>query len=184
MPVNPIIDNSISTSLLKKLRTGYFSIDSFLNGTYKESQTHKLFYRMLVRMKLYLKFSFLGRLTEQEREDNMVILDRSTIAQWFKKLYRRQILRLHFYFMTSRTDNSIKQLKEEIYLSPIKTSCAVIVTAVLTNIIFSLLLKKEITISGWLIRGLLLFAGIAGFHSQADWPEVKKGSIVLRLFSR
>lgn len=179
-----LIENSIFISLFKKLYTAYFIIKRFLNRVYKESYIYKLLFRLVINLKVYLKLSFLGKITKLKERDNSKILDKSAVLQWQITAYNKRKQKVLFYLNNSKAQYFGEQIREVFFLAPLKTIGIIIIAAVLTNIIFSILFEKEIVLWGWIIRILLLFVATIGLNSRADWPTLKRRSVVLRLFSR
>ena len=131
------------------------------------------------KIKICFRYSFLGRITEI-KEINLAVLDNSRAVRCLICFYKRWRDKIIHYSKTSSTVNLAEDTKEQFVLSPAKLISIIIVTAILVNVALSIILHKQIGLWGWLMRGLFLFAGVSGLFCQADWPTIKKSSILLR----
>ena len=78
------------------------------------------------------------------------------------------------------TINSAVEVKKELYFLPVKTGGMVVFTAVLTNMLLSLFLHKEIGMFGWSMRGVLLVVGFLGMFCGVGWEELKKTGWIMK----
>lgn len=177
-------ETSAFVRLLKKSRGGYCFFEQQLNETYKNSLTRKIVKKIWDRIKTYFGYSFLGKVTEIEDKDSVVILNESRVARWLITSYKKWKLKIISYLNISITYSFKEELKKEFNFFPIRTTSIVAVVAILTNTIFSLLLKKEIGLFGWIMRGLVLFIGLSGLSSQDSWEDIKKTSFFLKRISK
>lgn len=72
------------------------------------------------------------------------------------------------------------EIKRELYGLPVKTGGIVLFTAVLSNMLLSLLLHKEIEVLGWSMRVLLLFVAFWVIFCKVGWEELKRTSLLIR----
>lgn len=151
---------------------------------YQESQAHRLIKEFCVGTKINFKYSFLGKITEIKEEENFAMVKSSLVIQWLIDLYKKWKLKIISYLNISTIYSFEEELKKEFNFFLIRTTSIVVVVAILTNTIFSLLLKKEIGLFGWIMRGLVLFVGLSGLSSQASWEDIKKTSFFLKRISK
>jgi hypothetical protein len=123
----------------------------------------------------------LGKISEIREKENIDILIESKTIDYLINLYRRCKSAIALFFKKSLINNLAEVLKKEFYSYPVKNTSLIIVTAILTNTVFSFLLKKEIGLLSWIIKGLLLFVGVTGLASDADWSTMRSNSIFFNL---
>lgn len=176
-----LLETSIFLSLFKKTHRNFCCTEDWLNEVYKNSQIYTIIKKSWATIKIYGRYSFLGRRTElKEEKGDITIVNNSVVVERLKNLSKKWWYNLVFYFKIGKSGNLVKQFKKDFYTLPLKTLSTIIIVAVLTNIIFLILFKKEIGLFDWIMRGLLLFTGISGLNSRVDWPNVKNSSIILR----
>lgn len=164
-----LLETSIAVGLARKFDTAYKN--SWISGSRE---------KFLNRVKVCFRYSFLGRITEAGTEDNREIFYDSKIVRWI--VNRKSIIKpaIVNYADSSIIMNSAVEAKKELYFLPVKTGGTVVFTAILTNMLLSLLLQKEIGTLGWLIIALLLFAAFWGMFCEVGWEELKKTSWLIR----
>ncbi len=175
-----IIENSILISLAKRLAKGQSAFADLLYRIYAESRIYRVIRGLFIRTKIYFKFSFLGKITDLERQQDIAVLQESAVIRWLVNLYKIVKQRISIYLTYSRTNSLYLSLKKSFYFFPVKTISTIVISAVITNTALSIFLKREIGLLSFFMRLLLLFAGLSGLNSQADWPTAKENSLVLR----
>lgn len=111
-----------------------------------------------------------------------MITDNSKLIKGLLSLYKKSWKKkMISYSRTSLVMNSVGGIKNKIHSLPIKTMSIILVPVILINILF---FNQEISLSGWIARGLFLFMGLAGLFCEVDYETLKKGSFVLRRFIR
>lgn len=179
-----LIKTSSFVQLLEKVCIIYSSIELRLLKIYKNSQAHRLIQNFKERIKVFFKYSFLGRIAEVKEEENSLVLTESRVLVYMINAYKKYRNKARQCLITSRNYILVGQTQRSLYSSPLRTIGIILAVAVFTNIIFSLLFGKKIELIGWVMRGLLLFAGTSGLNSRIDWPTVRENSAILRLISR
>ncbi len=172
-----LIKDSVILLLLKKFWRRYSFIQQWLDTTYKYSQTHRFIEGLWQRIKLCFRYSFLGRIT---RPHNTTVLDNSKVLFWVANYYRKRKEGLVGYSRTSVMTESIRKVENEFFFLPIQFASIIVVIAIVVNIFLSLILRKEIALSGWLMRIVLLSIGLGGISCAVTWPDLRKASFILR----
>lgn len=160
-----------------------FTID-WLDRIYINSQIVRLIETFWEGAKINFKYSFLRKITEIKEENNLVIFDNSRFVRWSLDIYKKWKYRLVNYPRISTTMDSIQEIKKGLYFFPIKTGSIIVVTVISVNILLSILLHKEIRLLGWIMRGLVLFIGLNGLSSQANWEDIKKTGFFLKRINK
>ena len=111
---------------------------------YKDSWISRSRDKFLNQLKVCLRHSYLGRSTEIGEEDNSEILDNSNVVRWIVNSYNVLKNRIVNYANSSIIMYSAAEVKKELYFLPVKTVGMVVFTAILTNILLSLFLHKDI----------------------------------------
>jgi len=180
MMLTTLKETSIFVRFLKESWQRYCFFEEQLNETYKNSQTYRITQGLKNKIKVYFRYSFLGTISEIKENENNIVLEESKIVRYLINSYKKFKLRAISYFDTSIARSSLNELTKELYFSPIKNLSIIIVVAILINIIFSILLKKEIGLLGWFIRIFFLLIGLNGLSSNATWEDIKKTSYFIK----
>ena len=114
----------------------------------------------------------------QERD----YLEGSLIFSFLRRFWGRIQLPLGRAWMRLRRSGWMSETIEGFRQSPLRAGGLVLIAAILTNLLLSWILGKEIPGFGWLFRGMLLLAGIAGLRCPGDWESIREGSALLRFF--
>lgn len=159
----------------------YCNFERWLDGVYKNSQMHIIVKKFWATIKIYGRYSFLGRITEpKEEKGDITIVDNSVVVQRLKNLSKKWRYNLVFYFKISKSGNLVGQFKKDFYTLPVKTISTIIIIVIATNIIFFILLKEEINFLGWILRVSILFIAFGGLSSYLTWANIKKTSYFIR----
>ena len=180
MKINRILETSIIVSFILYVYGIYISIERKIDDVYKDSVLYRLISEFSERIKIYFKYSFFGRITEINQEENSLILDSSKVVQWVMVSYKKNMDKIVNYSNMSSVSGFAGQIKSEFDLLPVKTGGIIVVIAVLVDIILSIMLQKDVSLLGWIVRGVLLFVGAGGIFNSASWDEIKNTSIALR----
>lgn len=176
-----ITKTSIFLSSLQKIQTQQCFIMKRLYKFFIESKTYKLIIKFKEGTRVNFKYSFLGRASEIKEEKNAEFLDNSrTVGYWVSWLRIKKIS-LSFYSSLSKIVALIKEIVKEIYRSPLQAGSIIVISAIMVNAALSFLLKREIGLFGWVMRGIFLFVGINGFLCKTDWLILKNNSAILKL---
>jgi len=175
-----LLETSKFVAFLRMLyrRSGY--LDAWLGKLYRDSQIHILIYTLSERIKVCFRYSFIGKITETKEDLNFVFLNNSKIIRRLGYLYAKGSNKIDNCLQTSIVADILRRCKKEFHLLQMKKVGIVISIAVMANLFFSILLKIEISLFGWLMRGLILFVGIAGIFCNADWLTISSNSKILR----
>jgi len=171
-----IVRTSIFISVLKKIYTRECLITNWIYTIFTDSQIYKLIVRFKEGIRINFRYSFLGKITEINREQNFAILETSNVMERLRKLSNKILA----YFQVSVIRSFMGKLNRKLYLFPIKTGSTIIIIVIITNITLSSLLKREIGLWGWFLRGMFIFIAGNGLSSQVSWEEVRKTSYFLR----
>ena len=172
-------ETSVIISLFRHLYKSHDYIKQGLIGIYHNSQTCKLAKGLWARVKICFRYSFLGRITETKQTTSGT-LDNSRVVEHLFKFYKKWKDKIILCFKVSSTIDLAKDAKKDLYFFPVRIISIIVVTAITINVFLSIVLQKQISLWGWLIRGLLLFVSISGIFCKADWLTIKRSSVLLR----
>lgn len=183
--INQLIETSAIISSVRNFCKWPGYVKEKLSYIYADSQIYK--YKeykefFFEKIKIYAGNSSLCRIA-QIKETNPAILDNSRVAQYLTDFYKRGRDRIIRYLGMSLTGHLAKDIKSRLYLSPIKIVSVIAAAVVIVNVAFFIILGSQITLWGWLMRGLFLSLGVLGLFCRADWQTLKKGSVFLRQIS-
>lgn len=136
--------------------------------------------KSLSKIKVCFRYSFLGGIAEIGGKGNPGILDNSKVVRLVLNKYNIWKDRIVKWANCSVMIKSASEVKKELYFLPVKTGGMVVFTAVLTNMVLSLLMGKEMGMFGWSMRGVLLVVGFWGMFCNVGWEELKKASRLVR----
>ena len=184
MKTKQILDTSFTVSLLKNIYRLYSRTELRISNIYRSSQTHRMIPRFRERIRVAFRSSFLGRTTSLEQENNLALLDNSRIIQYLINFYRRQRNKIIYSLNSSKTVGLTKKPKAKFISPSVKMVGVIISTAIIANLVSSIILEKEINFWGYLIRGLFLFMGIVGLFCNLDWKILISNSVVFKLINK
>lgn len=179
MILRKISDTSIVIAFYRYFYRWYSRVGQSVSYIYHNSQTCKLAKGFWGEIKICLRYSFLGRITEPKQTTSGV-LDTSRVVQHliiFLKRWKDKVTR---YLRTSLATMLAKDIKKDIYFSPVRIASIIAITAITVNVFLSVVLQKQIGLWGWLMQGLFLFGAVLGLFCKADWPTVKRSSVLLK----
>ena len=108
-------------------------------------------------------------------------LEGSRIVSLLRKLWSKARLLSVDRWQRLRSLPWMREAGEAGRQAPLRAAGLFLTAAVLTNLLLLRVLHKEVPAFGWLLRGALLMAGIAGLRCRGDWESVRKGSALLRI---
>ncbi len=146
------------------------------DAVYKDSWISRSLEKSLSQIKVCFRYSFLGRITEIGGEGRPEILDNSKVVRWILNKYNIWKDGIVNYTNSSIMINLVAEVKKELYFLPVKTGGMIVFMAVLTNMVLSLLMGKEMGMFGWSMRGALLFVSFWGMFCEVTWEELKRNS--------
>lgn len=179
-----LLDTSVIALSLKYLYRCYCRTEQRIGDIYLNSQTYRLINGFWQSIRVSFRFSFLGRITEIREEGNTALLDNSRTVQYLIYFYKRWRDKAIYYLNTSKTVDLTKENKQNFYLLPVKTLSIIVIIAVVTNVTLSIILRRDIGLWGWSMRGLVLFVGLGGLFCDADWSTLKNSSVIFKLVSK
>jgi len=175
-----IMNASLFISALQKIYAQQRLISSAVYKVYLDSQTCKLIFKLQNGTSLNFKYSFLGRISKIGQGQNLAILETSRAVGRLRELFDKYRDKMLNYLKTSVIANSISTLNKNLYLFPVKTASIIIIIVMITNILLSILLKKEIWLLGWFVYGVFLFIAVNGLYSNISLEELAKTSYFLK----
>lgn len=169
-----LLETSKTVYSLKILRIRYCFIRGTLRVFYNNSSSQRLIREIFDKTKIFLRYSSLLRITEIKNKENLKILSNSITVNYWKNLFK-----------INKESLAFANINRVITLcASVETGSIIVFFAVTVNVILSLILRKEIYLFGWVIRGALLFLAIIGFSCNIDWQTLKNSSAVLRLIRK
>ena len=187
--VKDILQTSKAVLIFETAYKKYSLFEERLDRIYKNSALYAKTKMFFSGITVILRYSFLGRITEDRGGDNLKeTLESSRFINCLFKIrndWRRGVIG---YWNTSFTVKHARELKSEFSISPVKSGSIIVVTAILANLFFYALLRnfmhKEIGLLGWVINGLLFFTGLAGLYCKVSLEGLKKSSLFLKWITR
>ncbi len=175
-----LLKSSVFLRYLRKIGQGYSSTEENISLVYLNSLTHQLIGKTAVLIKTGFRFSIFGRLTELNdgvsRDFFQTSKSTKILLNWLN-YFKNWTIRLS---VTSNCVTSTKTLRQAFLLSPLKVGSIIVITTIITNLVLLVILQRQITLWGWLMRALLLSIGISGLFCNADWPTLKTSSIFFK----
>ncbi len=117
----------------------------------------------------------------------MILLENSWLYRIFLKSYGGFNKQITSYLSTSFLAKCLIKLGNGLYSLSVRSISIIMLVLVISNIILYSMLRcfedVEIGLSGWIIRGILLFVGFAGISCKAELKDLKESSLFLRLMN-
>lgn len=176
--------DSQAVCIVKNITQKYNNLERGFDTIYQNSQINKILSAFWQGTKTNFRYSFLGRITEINDQPNPAILENSTVVKKVSRFVYSWQDKITNCAKTSTLVGNAQGLKKELYLLPVQTGSFIVLSAIITNIILSLALHKEINTLGWIIRISLLIASWGGLSSPVQWEELKKTSLALNYLNR
>jgi len=164
-----------------KLLERYRHAEDRLEEAYRKSAIFRFVRTLSSKAKIYFESSFIGKITDVKKREDPLILDNSILIRWVSPMLKMMKGRAAGYLKQSKIVNFSKKIKKDLMPDPLKSISLIILVLILANTVFSILIKKEINLFGWIIRGGFLFAGLSGLFCRAGWNEIKNTSFILKL---
>lgn len=176
----------ISTSLIASVLINFYKklkcIVNWIRWVYENSKICLLINYFIKGTKINLKDSFAGRITNINSHGLApAIFKNSLLARKIARTYPILNHNVAAYLNRSLILEYSRRVKKDLYLSPLKTSSMVVTCAILTNIILSLCMRRELSFSGWVARSALLLIAFGGLFCEIDWLSLKNTSVVLKI---
>lgn len=179
-----LFKTSKAVLLAKAIYKKHLFYKSRLAQIYKNSMTYKKAKSVFKATSVAFQYSFLGGIAEIGEGDKLSqILENSRFVRWLLGRCGDWRKRIAAYSKKSFTAHCAAGLGNMAYALPVKAASIIVVTAISSNIVFYALLKNvihiEIGLLGWIMRGMLLFVGLAGLFCEADLANLKSTSLFL-----
>jgi len=110
---------------------------------------------------------------DKKEEEIRLVLNNSKSVGFLLGLYKKSKSRILNFSKTDKLLKLIKRIIEDIYFMPLRTVGTIVATATLTNILFSVLLKRHVGFLGWIMR-ILLFVSFVGIFYNINKKGLKK----------
>ena len=162
------IETSIFISLLKKGWEGYSFIEWWWGQVCKDSCVYRLSGEFWKRVRVCFRYSFFGKITEisQPGIATFAIFNNSRTVRYLAMVPKRVKEWNVKYLKMSSIVDCTEKIKQQLYFLPIQTISIVIVTALIVNMLLSVMLQKQLSLWGWFARAVFLFLAIAGLFSK------------------
>lgn len=179
MTLRILAKESFFLPLLQGVWQRYCSFEQWIGLVFKQSRICAKIENISDKLKIYCRYSFLGKVSEIGNSKNSAVLDASRFVSFWRGLYKQCKNNFLFYFKAGETAILLEETKKELYFQPVKAVSIVMLAAILTNTIFVISLHREVSLIGWFMRIFFFFVGIGGLFCKTDWQGLKKTSLVL-----
>jgi len=176
-----IFDNSLSVKSAKN-SIGKYRI--FENRVEELCESSFLIY--IVRaggsaFKRCLRQSLLNKITCQGDGPGTSFAD-SEVVGLSSRAVKKVNGRMADYFRASEIYFFIRSLIADLRMDILRTLTIIGITALIMNVIISMMMKIEIDLSGWLLRVAFILVGLAIITGASRWEDVKKTSFFVKIF--
>lgn len=173
-------ETSIVISLIRVVSMRYNEITRKVGYIYQDSWCYNLMPQLIKKTKDCFRDSHCGRIMAFGQIDGISWND-SYAIRLLISFYKGCKNKITGCCRNSLTAVTIKETREETRASFVQLLGVVLLMAVITNLVLSFMLHKQISGIGWLARGLFLLVFIPGLFSKTNWPAVKNSSIFLKI---
>lgn len=182
--IEQITDTSICISLVRDFSSWHSHVERVVLGLFKQSQLYKVIEIFQQQAKERFSYFFKKKDFRRKLESDLTSLYNSKIITWLLIIAKTWKNRIPNYLISSTTVNSTKELRKELFLSPLKTINIIIVAAILSNVSVAMLVNKRIEPLGWFSRVCFLFIGVRGVFSDVTWQDIKQNSYFMKYIRR
>lgn len=175
-----ILETSRAVEFLKIICKRYFSSKKLLGDIYRNSLLYKVIRLFANDIIFAFRYSSLGMITEIESNDSREIMRNSRFIKLVLRIWDCWKNKINNCLATSITANRAIWLKNKSHLLPVKTGSIILITAVIFDTAFQVLLNNETGTIRWVTRGLLLFVGLAGLSCRIGLKDLLSTSSVLK----
>jgi len=169
------LENSKTAHLIKRCLIGYDSAENVVTNAYKSSLFLKLKLALYEHYRRHYKIDPSVMVAEEGK--NTEILTNSKVVGMIKSLFGQH----------TKGNSSLLYLRksaEELYSGPFKQISAIMLVAVSANILFLLIIGREVIVYGWLLRFLLLLISFCGLSCTASLKDIFENSIFFKLVNK
>lgn len=175
-----LIETSVFISLFRKIQNTFVVAGAWLYDVLTGSQVYKMAGIIRLSFKTGFDYSFLGRTTERLDIASPEILKGSNFIKWFLGLYGIWRGKVVYYFKISMSGRLVVFVNKAAYFLSPQTLGIILVSAVITNTTFFILLNGGMGMLSCGVRVLFLFIGIGMSSSYTGWQDIITTSFVLR----
>lgn len=176
--------NSFFLNFAKRSFSSCLALEASVNKAWYNSRTRKAAFKLSATIRAYLKGSFIGRFSQINNETYVPFLEKSRVFQYMKRECRKISSVLIFALSYSRLKEQYSQFQKDFLIFPLRILGLAIISAVITNLALSLMLKNEINLPVFLIQGLFLLIGACALQSKVSLPALKNSSFTLTLIRK
>ncbi len=180
MTLRDRIKVSFFNSFFRKIWQGYCFLEERLYSFSKESWTCILINKFWRGFKINLDYSSLGglsRINHQQRQ----VLENSRSVKWLLNAYRQFSSIISSYAQASTLGGALGELKNIWFISALRLGSLMLITLVFIDTLSCLFFRNTISLYGYILRLLMVLAGLAGIHSDVNWGSLKETSFFLNL---
>ena len=173
---------SLFLKTIVNMRICYIRSILWVRGIYGKSMISNVRNRISNKMKVWFGSS-ITRDIFRVREKPLAVDDSVLVDIGFKLFYR--VRRAAGVFLrSSRTSAIILKAKDCIALDPVNRIGAIILIAVMTNIVISLFMARGFGFVAWFMRINTMLIGVLLISCGSGWDELKKTSLCCRLIKK
>lgn len=109
------------------------------------------------------------------------MLKESKVAVYLSALYNRSLSVIGNLVKDSGVADLLSDIKRCFLKRVVRSACVFLFTAVLVNILLSVIFHRGTGLFEMAIKGVVLLLSLGGYFSGANWHDIKKSSIVLKM---
>lgn len=146
----------------------------------EDSRVYGLYKLILTKLRIYFYYCFLGRLFRTDLFDYRTLIKNSNLFKGLSVIYRKSGQKITDYFRASILKRSAEDINEDFKYLPLASFSVILCSMILTRIVLSILLHKDMASGELITMGLFLFLGLNGLKNTAQWKDIRDSSGVLR----
>lgn len=186
MVLKNLKETSISISVIRYLYIKFKDGMEILTDISKNSYIHMLTAKLSEKIMAWSQYSYSSALIHRiTDEPSLNISQSSTFIRYIIGLYRSSQIRFNAYLNnTSELVNFIHKSKTEIKSSPFDSLTIIVVIAIITNAVLTIILKRKIILQDVILSISLFFLAIAYLSLRLNWRSIKEDSFIFNLFAK
>ncbi len=171
--------------ILTRTYKRYTYDEDFVVRIFKNSQIYKRTVIFLKFLKMCFRYTYLDKITsvkEPGESYDSAILNNNRTAQGTANLFKKLYKKARQFFIFSIIFSLLRELKVGLFQYPVKSVSIVILTAILTDALLLVFIHREIIAYSVAVASTLILISVSGLFSKADWQEIKRTSLFLKIF--
>lgn len=174
--------NSFFYNAWKDIVGWYLNFEHQIELISEQSTTNKISNKIINTLKTAFNHSYIVGVTDIIQKKSIEFPENSVVIRTVIGIGVRALNKTNVYVEQAWCSNLVNNMSRYFMISPKKTGLilSILITANCTILLF---FNYDVSLLEWIIRGILLFSGVALLFSNLEWNELTDGSRILKNIS-